>query len=110
MHEAKPLLETAVMDLEQSIQLNPFNGYPALALADVYDVLGRHDEAEVMILRAVQTMPLHVTPRLALAHHFHRLRRWMEADEAYLWAYEGHAWTPENPYADYMSMLRDAEK
>ena len=110
MHEAEPLLTNAVADLEQSLQLNPFNGYPALALADVYDVLGRPDDAEKMILRAVQNMPLHVTPRLALARHFHRLRRWMEAEEAYLWAYEGHAWTPENPYNAYMDMLRDAEK
>lgn len=110
MHEAAPLLNAAVSDLEQSLLLNPFNGYPALALADVYDVLGRHEDAEKLILQAVQTMPLHVTPRLALARHFHRLRRWMEADEAYMWACEGRAWTPENPYNAYMGMLRDAEK
>ena len=90
------------------MQLNPFDGYPALALADAYDVLGRHDEAEASIVRALSLMPRHVTPRLALARHYHRMRRWMEAEEAYLWAGEGTAWSPENWYASYCRMLQDA--
>jgi hypothetical protein len=32
----------------------------------------------------------------------------MEAEEAYLWASEGTAWTPENWYGSYMRMLQDA--
>lgn len=108
MRVAKPLLKSAAADLEQAVQLNPFDGYPALALADAYDALGRHDEAEKFILRAVRMMPLHVTPRLALARHYHRLRRWKEAEEAYLWAGEGTAWSPENWYASYCRMLQDA--
>jgi tetratricopeptide (TPR) repeat protein len=110
MRQAQPFLKTAAADLEMSLQLNPFNGYPALALADVYDVEGRHDDAEKMIHQALRTMPWHVTPRLALARHFHRMRRWMEAEEAYLWASEGRAYTPENWYTEYMGMLKDAEK
>jgi O-antigen ligase len=110
MRVARPILLSSISDLEQSVQLNPFNGYPMLALADAYDALGRHTEAEQSIWNAVQTMPLHMTPRLALARHYHRLRRWPEAEEAYLWASEGSAWSPEDWYGPYCRMLQDAAK
>lgn len=110
MRVGKPLLLAAVADLERAVQLNPYDGYPRLALADAYDVLGRHDDAERMIMHAVSTMPMHITPRLALARHFYRLRRWMEAEEAYLWASEGRAWTTEKWYEEYMGMLKYAEQ
>ncbi len=108
-HLARPVLIKAVTDLERSLQLNPYDIYPALALADVDDVLGRFEDAERRILKAHLAAPLYEVPRLALAVHLFRLQQWARAEEAFLWTQEANAGRTSDEWLDiYRKMLRVA--
>ncbi len=104
------LLEGASGDLEKSHQLNPYDFYPTLDLANTQDALGKHAEAEKMIAEACIAAPLFQQPRLALAIHLNRLKDWAGADEAYLWASEARAGIYSDEWRDfYQEMLRSAQ-
>ncbi len=110
MKSGNKMLEGAVFDLEQSRRLNPYDFYPALALADAFDALGRYAEAEKNIMDACHAAPLYQEPRLALAKHLNRLKNWAGAEEAYLWAYEAKAGIfSEECMERYREMLRSAQ-
>ena len=105
------MLEGAVFDLEQSRKLNPWDPYPALALANACDALGLFEEAEKNLADACRAAPLFQEPRLALAIHLNRLQRWAEAEEAYLRAGEARAGRTSDEWFDlYQQMLRDASR
>ena len=81
-----------------------------LALADALDASGRHEDALKAIQNALRLAPLHEEPRLALGKHFHNLRDFVKAEQAYLWARTSRATNPAgtanwNTY--YEQMLRD---
>lgn len=104
------ILQGAVHDLELSRKLNPYNYFPALALADALDAMGLYDEAEKNIIDACRMAPLYQQPRLALAKHLNRLKNWARAEEAYLWASEAEAGRYSEEWAElYKDMLRDAQ-
>ncbi len=106
----KATLERAVGDLQQSLKLNPYDFYPMLDLAHVLDVLGRHAEAEKVIVAACKAAPLFQQPRLALAIHWNRLKDWAAADAAYLWAYDAKAGIYSEECMElYHEMLRAAQ-
>ena len=108
-HLAKPVLVKAAADLERSLRLNPFDPYPALALADIDDVLGRFEDAERRILDAQREAPLFEAPRLALAVHLFRLQQWRRAEEAFLWTQEAKAGRTSDEWFDlYRQMLEVA--
>lgn len=79
-------LEKARADLELAVARNANTFLYPLALADVLDGLGHHDEARQKIESAIRLAPNHEEPRLALAIHFNRLQDWPAAERAYLWA------------------------
>lgn len=104
---ARPVLEKGAADLEHSLRLNPFDPYPALALADADDALGRFQDAEQRILEAQRAAPLFEAPRLALAVHLFRLQQWRRAEEAFLWTQEAKAGRTSDEWFDlYRQMLR----
>ncbi|MFZ4768003.1 MAG: hypothetical protein ACOYMN_23895, partial [Roseimicrobium sp.] len=105
---SQSLLRRAIEDLERAHLLNPYSMFPALALADANDALGRFAEAKRAIEDAAKVAPLFAEPRLALALHFHRMRRWAEAEEAYLWTSSARAGRPDEWFSLYQQMLRDA--
>ncbi|MEI6535072.1 MAG: O-antigen ligase family protein, partial [Verrucomicrobiaceae bacterium] len=111
MKTGSKMLEDAVLDLEQSRKLNPYDPFPAMALADALDALGRHAEAEKSILDACREAPLYQQPRVSLAIHLNRLKKWNEAEEAYLWASEASAGRYSDEWLEmYHQMLRAAQQ
>ena len=108
--EQKRLIHAAKADLERACELNAVTFHYQLALADALDASGLHDEALKAIQNAIRLAPLHEEPRLALGKHFHNLRDFVKAEQAYLWARSAHATNPAgtanwNTY--YEQMLRD---
>ena len=89
------LIERAREDLAAATRLNPWDYLYFLALADAEDALGHTDAAQAAISRALLLAPQHEEPRLALGIHFHRQRRFAEAEKAYLWAGRSRAWNEE---------------
>lgn len=81
-----PALKACAEDLERAVALNAHHYFYPLALADVYDAMGRYEEALTQIQRALVLAPLHEEPRLALGIHWHRLGEFDKAEAAYLWA------------------------
>jgi hypothetical protein len=58
----------------------------------------------------MELAPLHEDPRVALGKHFHNLRQFEKAEEAYLWARSSKASNPKgtaNWSSYYEQMLRD---
>jgi len=107
-NEAKPLLLLAVNDLEIAHQLNPADYLISLALADAYDAVNRSDDAEHCIKEALIAAPLFMEPRIVLAIHLHRQGRFVEAEEAYLWASQAKAGLSNEWFSLYKAMLHDA--
>ena len=108
---AKPLMLRAAEDLEHSRELNPFDAFTPLDLADVYFWLGRFADARAQIMESLRMAPLHAEPRHSLAVFFHRQRRWQEAEEAYLWTAEAKAGRTSDAWIeDYKLMLKDAAR
>ena len=105
---SQSLLLRARTDLEEACKLNPHDMYPVRALADVYDPLGMSEKALAAIHEANRLAPLYGEPRLALAFHYHRLQRWPEAEEAYLWTHEARAGRRDEWFTYYQVMLRQA--
>jgi O-antigen ligase len=109
VHLAKPAVAKAAADLEHALRLNPFDPYPALALADADDVLGRFEDAERRLREAERAAPCYEAPRLALAIHFFRLQQWRRAEEAFLWTKEAKAGRTTDEWYDlYRQMLQVA--
>jgi O-antigen ligase len=105
---ARSLLTRATADLEKARDRNPHSMFPLLALADAYDAQGRPEEAQAAIDGALILAPMYEMPRLTLAIHLHRLGRWKEAEEAYLWAGEARAGRSNESHALYLLLLKDA--
>lgn len=108
--EQKRLIAAAQADLRRACELNPLEHHYQLALADALDASGNHDEALAAIQRALRLAPLHEEPRTALGKHFHNLRQFEKAEEAYLWARTASAMNPAgtaNWRSYYEQMLRD---
>lgn len=108
--EQKRLIAKATADLERACKLNDVSFHYQLALADALDASGRHEDALKAIQNALRLAPLHEEPRLALGKHFHNLRDFVKAEQAYLWARTSRATNPAgtanwNTY--YEQMLRD---
>ncbi|MFC5456232.1 O-antigen ligase family protein [Prosthecobacter fluviatilis] len=110
-------VEASLKALTRATTLNPFNYLYQLALADALDAAGKNDAAFQAIQRALALAPLYEEPRLALGIHYHRLKRYQEAEFAYLWAGKAGALNPEgttNWLDSYRELLRqtalDAEK
>ncbi len=80
------VLAKAAADLERALAINPLHYVYATALVDVYDAQGRESDGLRVALQAVKSAPLHEEARLALAMHYHRNGRFLEAERAYLWA------------------------
>ena len=108
--EQKRLIEAGLAALTRACVLNPASHYYQLARADALDAAGKHDEALLAIHRAMELAPLHEEPRVALGKHFHNLRQFEKAEEAYLWARSSKASNPKgtaNGSSYYEQMLRD---
>lgn len=90
-----PVLQRAITDLEVAVKINPYRYLYALALADAYDAVGRHDDALKQIENALKQAPLYEETRMALAMHWHRLGDFHKAEQAYLWAGEAKAMNEE---------------
>lgn len=110
-------VEASLKALTRATTLNPFNYLYQLALADALDAAGKNDAAFQAIQRALALAPLYEEPRLALGIHYHRLKRYQEAEFAYLWAGKAGALNPEgttNWLDSYRELLRqtalEAEK
>lgn len=110
-------VEASLKALTRATTLNPFNYLYQLALADALDASGKNDAAFQAIQRALALAPLYEEPRLALGIHYHRLKRYQEAEFAYLWAGKAGALNPEgttNWLDSYRELLRqtalEAEK
>lgn len=102
------LLKRAATDLEAAYRMNTHDYHINMALGEVYDAVGRPDDAEPVIREAIRLAPFYLAPRLSLAVHFHRLARFAEAEEAYLDAREARAEITEDWRAYYMQMIRDS--
>jgi len=107
---ATPMLKSSLEDLTQARDLNPYNLYIALAVADVHGAAGEHDAERRAIEEAYHLAPLYQAPRLALALYHHRLKHWPEAERAYLWAADARAEGDMEWYALYRQMLDSAAK
>lgn len=110
-------VDASLKALTRATTLNPFNYLYQLALADALDAAGKNDAAFQAIQRALALAPLYEEPRLALGIHYHRLKRYQEAEFAYLWAGKAGALNPEgttNWLDSYRELLRqtalEAEK
>jgi hypothetical protein len=105
---AEMLAKRAVPDLEQAHRLNGHDYHVTLSLADAYDAIGRSDDAEKLIREAMEQAPLYQSPRLSLAIHFHRLSRFVEAEDAYFYTDRASAEITEDWRKYYRQMLKDA--
>jgi hypothetical protein len=108
--EQKRLIAAALADLQRACELNPLSHHYQLALADALDASARHEEALAAIQSALKLAPLHEEPRVALGRHYHNLRQFEKAEDAYLWARTASAMNPAgtaNWRSYYEQMLRD---
>jgi tetratricopeptide (TPR) repeat protein len=108
--EQKRLIAAGLESLGRACVLNPMSHHYQLARADALDAAGKHDEAVQAIHRAMELAPLHEEPRVALGKHFHNLRQFEKAEQAYLWARSSNATNPKgtaNWSSYYEQMLRD---
>ena len=85
------LIDDSVMALTRATSLNPYNHLYQVALADALDAAGKHDAALQAVQRALVLAPLYEEPRLALGMHYHRLRKFEEAEMAFIWAGQAKA-------------------
>lgn len=108
--ERRRIIDTSVTELTRAITLNPHNYLYQVALADALDAAGKNDAALQAIQRALTLAPLYEEPRLALGMHYHRLRKFEEAEFAYLWAGQAKALNREgtlNWLESYRQLLSD---
>lgn len=105
---ARGLLKRAVADLDQARRLNPRSLTAALEQVDALTPLGEVERASQVINDALALAPLFEAPRLALARHYYRLRRWQEAEEAYFFADGARAGRTGDWFSEYRQMLKDA--
>jgi len=89
--ERRRIIDASVVELTRATTLNPHNHLYQVALADALDAAGKNDAALQAIQRALELAPLYEEPRLALGMHYHRLRKFEEAEFAYLWAGQAKA-------------------
>ncbi len=104
-------LEEAAQSLQRAAVLDPFDYLIATTLADVHFALGKPERARAEIRRALTLAPLYEEPRLALALYHHRLRQFVEAEAAYLWAAQAGAANTANTLSwqdAYQQLLIDA--
>jgi len=102
-------VDASMRELTRATTLNPHNYLYQLALADALDAAGKNDAAFNAIQRALTLAPLYEEPRLALGMHYHRLKKYQEAEFAYLWAGKAHVKNPEgaaNWLETYRELLR----
>ena len=102
-------VDASLKELTRATTLNPYNYLYQLALADALDAAGKNDAAFQAIQRALTLAPLYEEPRLALGMHYHRMKRYQEAEFAYLWAGKAKALNPEgttNWLDSYRELLR----
>ncbi|MBL9180098.1 MAG: O-antigen ligase family protein [Verrucomicrobiaceae bacterium] len=108
--ERRRIIDSSVRELTRATTLNPHQFLYQVALADALDAAGRNDAALQAIQRALLLAPLYEEPRLALGMHYHRLRRFEEAEFAYLWAGRAQALNHEgtlNWLESYRQLLSD---
>ncbi|WP_395751575.1 O-antigen ligase family protein [Prosthecobacter sp.] len=102
-------VDASMRELSRATTLNPYNYLYQLALADTLDASGNYDAAFQAIQRALTLAPLYEEPRMALGMHYHRLKKYPEAEQAYLWAGQAKALNPEgtvNWLDNYRELLR----
>jgi O-antigen ligase len=102
---AKGFLQLAIPDLEKARQLNPYDMFMAVALAETYDFAGRNADAERCLADALRLAPRYMEPRLGVALHYHRHGRFAEAERAYLWAKDAPAGGSSEWFRLYQQML-----
>ena len=107
---ARPMLSRAISDFQEAQRLNPCNVFIALGVADAYSAGGDSVNALQSIQKALQLAPLNMSPRLALALELHRMKRWDEAEKAYLWAAVAEADRTDDWIPLYKEMLREARQ
>lgn len=108
--ERRRIIDASVIELTRATALNPWNYLYQVALADALDAAGKNDAALLAIQRALVLAPLYEEPRLALGMHYHRLRKFEEAEFAYLWAGQAKAMNREgtlNWLESYRQLLSD---
>jgi len=108
--ERRRIIDASVAEMTRATTLNPHNHLYQVALADALDAAGKNDAALQAIQRALALAPLYEEPRLALGMHFHRLRKFEEAEFAYLWAGQAKALNREgtlNWLESYRQLLSD---
>lgn len=108
--ERRHIIDDSVRELTRATTLNPHNFLYQVALADALDAAGKNDAALQAIQRALVLAPLYEEPRLALGMHYHRLRKFEEAEFAYLWAGQAKALNREgtlNWLESYRQLLSD---
>jgi tetratricopeptide (TPR) repeat protein len=99
-------LDASMKELTRATTLNPYNYLYQLALADALDAAGKNDAAFQAIQRALALAPLYEEPRLALGMHYHRQKRYQEAEFAYLWAGKAKVKNPEGT-ANWLDTYRE---
>ena len=102
---ANSFLQLALPDLEKARQLNPYDMFMAMSLADSYDRAGRTADAERCLQDALRLGPLYMEPRLSVAMHYHRMGRFAEAERAYLWAMDARAGGSNEWYRLYLQLV-----
>lgn len=108
--ERRRIIDSSVAALTRAATLNPHNYLYQVGLADALDAAGKTDAALQAIQRALVLAPLYEEPRLALGMHYHRLRKFEEAEAAYLWAGQAKALNREgtvNWLESYRQLLSD---
>jgi tetratricopeptide (TPR) repeat protein len=108
--ERRRIIDASVTELTRATTLNPHNFLYQVAFADALDAAGKNDAALQAIQRALVLAPLYEEPRLALGMHYHRLRKFEEAEFAYLWAGQAKALNREgtlNWLESYRQLLSD---
>ena len=102
-------VDASMKELIRATELNPHNYLYHLALADALDAAGKNEAAFEAIQRALTLAPLYEEPRMALGMHYHRLKQYLQAEFAYLWAGQAKAMNPEgtvNWLENYRELLR----
>jgi len=107
--ERRRIIDTSVTELTHAVKLNAFSHLYQLALADALDAAGKKDAALLAVQRALALAPLYEEPRMALGMHYHRLGKFEEAEQAYLWAGQAKALNRQgttNWLDNYRQLLR----
>jgi tetratricopeptide (TPR) repeat protein len=85
-------MDAAVEQLQLAVQDDPLHVMCRSFLGLCLDAVGRHEEAQTLILETVHLSPDHWVPRLYLAYHYFNRQRLPEALAMAEWLYVHTPW------------------